>query len=112
MRAGKLRERVTIQQKTLVSDGMGGQSETWATLATVWAAVKPNIAGAREAMTGAAGQVQARTVYEVRIRYRDDIDAKMRVLWRGNTLEIESVSDPDQRQSESVLLCVAKDTQP
>lgn len=32
MHAGKLKERVIFERRTLTSDGAGGQSETWATI--------------------------------------------------------------------------------
>lgn len=111
MRSGRLRERVTIQQRTMASDGMGGQTETWSTLATVWAGVLPRQAN-REALVIAANQLQARSGFDVRIRYRDDVSPSMRVSWRGNTLEVESVSDPDQRKREIVLSCISKEAQP
>ena len=112
MQAGKLRDRLTIQQSTPTPDGMGGESVVWSTLATVWGSVIPNLARAREAMAVSGGQVQADTLYDVRIRYRNGVAATMRIVWRGNTLEIESVMDPDQHKRELVLMCVAKDVTP
>jgi SPP1 family predicted phage head-tail adaptor len=35
MNAGKLREPVTFQRRTLTSDGAGGQTESWAAIAGV-----------------------------------------------------------------------------
>ena len=39
-RLGKMRHRVEIQTETLVADGGGGGSSTWATVATVWAEMR------------------------------------------------------------------------
>lgn len=111
VRAGKLRERVTIQQRTLTSDGMGGESESWSTLATVWASVTPRT-GNREALVVAENQIQSRSVYDLHIRYRADVAVTMRVVWRGNTLEIENVVDTDQRTRQLMLTCSAKDSEP
>lgn len=60
MRAGSLRERVTIQAATTVQDAYGEPIETWANLATnptVWANVGSRASGER--FISGAEQVQA-----------------------------------------------------
>lgn len=39
--AAALKKRVTIQNRTLTSDGQGGFTETWADATTVWASLDP-----------------------------------------------------------------------
>jgi len=54
MKIGKLRHRITIQEKVTVPDGYGGVTSTWKDVATVWSSVEP-LKG-RETVRGAAGK--------------------------------------------------------
>lgn len=92
MRNGKLRHRVLIQQPTQVQDMVSGEEVPgWADVASVWASVEP--LSAREFIAAQAGQseITARVV----IRHRADIDATMRILYRGQVYNIHGVlADP------------------
>lgn len=44
-----------------------------------------------------AQQIEAQGDYTVWIRWRDDIDANMRILWRGLPLDIKSIPDQQRR---------------
>lgn len=107
MRAGTLRERVTIQSFTAVQDDYGEPIETWGNIATnptVWANVGSRASGERFISGGE--QVQATVSHTVRIRYRSDVTVKMRLIWRANrTLQIENVIDPDGRKADLILMC-------
>jgi SPP1 family predicted phage head-tail adaptor len=100
--AGLLRHRVTIQQVTEARDTFGGIERTWATLATVWAAVEP-LSG-REYL--AAKQQEAETTTRIRIRYRSGITSQMRVIWGEASYEIVSVIPDPTNARELVLMCV------
>lgn len=101
LRAGDLRHRITIQSATTGSDGQGGTTKTWATLATVWAQVRP-ISG-REAVQ--AGQMTSTLTTTVTIRSRTDVTVGQRVVHGSRTLAIASVQDPDGRSEQLALLC-------
>lgn len=101
MQAGRLRHRVALQSVALTADAVGGQTETPATVATVWAAVEAVGGTEYQAQDGVHGAL----THRVRIRYRTGITRTMRVLWGTRVLEIESVEDPDDRQRELHLLC-------
>jgi SPP1 family predicted phage head-tail adaptor len=107
MRAGTLRERVTIQASTPVQDGYGEPIDAWANLATnptVWASVMPRASGER--FIGGAEQLQATISHTVRIRYRTDVTVKMRLVWRTTRiLLIQNVVDPDGRKADMILMC-------
>ena len=60
------KDRIIIQSASLVSDGYGGQTRTWATLAGAWAIVSPG--SGRESFE--AGQLQSRVIYRFTVRYR------------------------------------------
>ena len=52
-----------------------------------------------------AQQTAAEVSHQVRMRYRDDVNAEHRVVHRGRNLNILSVTDPDERRRELILLC-------
>ena len=79
MRIGALDKRITLQSKTQVRDAMGGFTETWATVATVWA--KITTLRTTEAIINMAGTGSA--IHNVVIRYRSDITGAWRLLYRG-----------------------------
>jgi SPP1 family predicted phage head-tail adaptor len=85
--SGDLRERVTIQLPTVVTDAIGGQTESTPTnVATNLAASVESVGLGTERPQ--AGQLRSSISRLVRIRYRDDITTRMVVLWRTRTLEI------------------------
>lgn len=105
MRAGQLRERVTIQSKTTVADGEGGRTPTWSTLATVWAQVEALRMGERLQATALGSAL----VWRVVMRYRADVTPQMRLQWTpwkasaAKTLEIHGVQ-PDPRDRAALVL--------
>jgi SPP1 family predicted phage head-tail adaptor len=107
MRAGALRDRVTIQQPTTVTDTQGGRSVTWSTLAIVWANIRP----VRTVERLQAAAIGAHFDYAVTIWHRDGVTPKMRLSWRpykattAKTLEIHGVT-PIER--EGLLLDCAE----
>ena len=75
MNSGALRHSVELQSSSSVPDGMGGETTSWATVATVRAAIWP---------TSAKEQKQAATptmvaTHQVRIRFYSGIQAEWRV---------------------------------
>ena len=86
-----LRERVRIEQMSAADDGYGGQTRSWITLATVFAAVEPvySVQGERNV----ADQLQSNAGYRVRIRLRTDVTASMRLVWKTRTLVIHSIHE-------------------
>tara|TARA_R110002110_G_scaffold24174_8_gene90974 strand:+ start:1301 stop:1624 length:324 start_codon:yes stop_codon:yes gene_type:complete len=92
--AGGLRERVTIEVPTRVSDGTGGESVSWSALGTVWAEVL-SLSGSEVTQ---AERDEARGRFTVTMRHRDDVSADMRLVWRGQVLNIRGLRDPDGRR--------------
>ena len=101
MQGGRLRHRVALQSATTAKNAVGEDTRTWATFATVWAAVE--VVGGSEYQAQEA--LHASLTHRVRLRYRDDVTREQRVVWRSRELEIESVEDPDDRRRELHLLC-------
>lgn len=82
--AGLLDERVTLQQRATGLDALGQESGAWQDVATVWARVR-TLKG-RDLVAG--GSEHATYDVVVRLRYRTDVAAGMRLLWAGQPLEI------------------------
>lgn len=104
MRAGKLRHRVTIQQRTAASPTnypSGEKDASWTTYLTVWASVEP-LSG-RELF--AAQQVTSDVNVRIRMRYRDGVTAKMRVSFNSKIYDIVAVINREERNVELELLC-------
>jgi SPP1 family predicted phage head-tail adaptor len=101
MRAGDLRHRVIIEQATVTADAAGNRTETWSTLATVWAALEP--------LTGRqfveAFRTNAELTHRVRVRYRSDVIASMRVTEGSRHYAIVAVLDQGGRREEMHLMC-------
>jgi SPP1 family predicted phage head-tail adaptor len=98
--AGKLRERITIQQATERRNSLGETTLEWATFAERWASVEG--VTAREAL--GAGQLEVSITHRVRLRYVTGLTQQMRLQWRGRTLEIVSLLEHNNR-SEHELIC-------
>ncbi len=101
MRAGDLRHRVTIQQKSVTRDTYGAEVVSWTDVVTVWAEIT-DLSG-REYFD--AQKVNAEVNTKVRIRHRTDLVPTMRVVEGSRTLEVLAVIDTDGRKRETVLMC-------
>ena len=99
--AGDLRERVTIQQATATRDAYNAEVLTWSTVATVWARVLER--GGREPVL--ADRPVMLISYEVTVRDGRTITHEQRVIWRGKTLTIDTVT-PLPADGLIVLRCL------
>lgn len=95
MQAGQLRDRVVIQQKTSGTDAWGAPlPEAWADYASLWANVR-HLSGTESIKAGAdVSVVQA----SIRIRWRQDITAGMRVLHGAAVYDVEAVLPGARRE--------------
>ena len=100
MDAGRLRERVTVQQATESRNALGETVLSWSTFAERWASVEG--VSARESLT--AGQNEISITHKVQMRYLPGLTQRMRIVWRGRTLEIVSLLEHDNR-SRHELIC-------
>ncbi|MBM4021297.1 MAG: head-tail adaptor protein [Planctomycetes bacterium] len=100
MDAGKLRERVTVQQASETRNALGETLQTWSTYSTIWASVEG--VSSRESLL--AGQQEIVISHRVRMRWLDGLTQNMRLRWRNRTLDIISILERDNRR-EHELLC-------
>ena len=101
MRAGKLRQRVTIQDKSVSQNTYGEEVITYVDWATVWAAVEP-LRG-REFLEGR--QITAEVSTRIRIRYRSGISPEMRVKFGSKVYDVHSIIHIEEREREIHLMC-------
>lgn len=109
MQAGKLKHRVTIQQVTETTKPSGERSQSWGTLATVWASIVP-LSG-RELWN--ASQAQPDVTHTVTMRSggdvtRDTITPKHRILHGSRVLNVLSIRDENEDGFTLVLNCMEK----
>lgn len=98
---GELTELIEIWRPTLVNDGEGGKTQTWARIATPWAEVI-GIDG-REAVVAQA--FQGVSYYRIRIRFRTDRPkASDQIRWAGDNINIRSCADPNGDREQLLIL--------
>jgi len=100
--SGDLRHRVQLQEKSRTQDPHTGEMlDTWVTAAEVWAQVVP-LSG-REFLASSAEQSEV--TGRIVIRYRDDVDATKRFVYRGKWYAIKAVL-PDMESGIEHLTCM------
>lgn len=100
MRAGPLRHRCTLMQSQQLKRPGGGFSESWVELGRLWAEI--TIPTGR--IQTVADQLEAVVSAEIRVRYRTDIVAGMRIV-RGQQTYLVEAPLPDNDQTMLRLLC-------
>jgi len=99
MRAGTLKDRVTIQRWAAENDPTWGPSPGWNAIGDVWANVTP-VSGTEK--PDAAG-VQTTVTHRISMRYRADVTTKDRIIYRGRVLDIVSAIDAEGRRRELII---------
>lgn len=87
MRPGLLNSRVVVQQQSTTQDAVGQPLNTWSTFATLWADVR-HTSGIEAIKDSAIASVVRASI---RVRYRGDLTAAMRVIHGGTTYNIVAV---------------------
>ena len=95
LRAGDLRDRVVIQQKTSGTDAWGAPlPEAWADYASLWSNIR-FLSGTETITAGADTSIVKASI---RIRWRTDITEGMRVVHGAQTFDIEAVLYGQRRE--------------
>ena len=100
MNIGLMRERVAVQAPQELRSPTGEATLSWATAATVWASVDG--LSSRDVLQ--AQQANVIASHKVVMRFRSTVTPQYRLLWRGKTLEIVSVSPRDDRTRLELLV--------
>lgn len=89
LNAGELNQRVTLQQKSVVKNSLSEEIVTWVDEATFSCSALP--LHGREFTAGA--QIQGSADVRFVCRYRTDVQAGKRLVWRGAPYDIRNVAD-------------------
>lgn len=100
MNIGTMKERVALQAPQEMRSPTGEATLSWVTEATVWASVDG--LSSRDILQ--AQQASVIASHKIVIRYRATVNPQYRILWRGKTLEIASVSERDNRTRLELLV--------
>lgn len=96
----EMRDRVTIQARTVTQGAAGAPALAWSDVATVWAKVEP-LDGTEQQQ---AGRVAADMTHRVTVRYYAGLTPKHRLLLGSRALNISSVSDVDNRRRQHTIM--------
>ena len=92
-------QMITFQRKTRVADGMGGYTETWADVYSVWAAVK--------AKAGREGRDEGRTnatfVTTFTVYTMADLSELDRIVWNSERYNIRGILRQGERPLTTVI---------
>lgn len=102
---GDLRHRLTLEEAQRVSDGAGGHTETWVSVAAVWAAMRPS--GGGEGVD--SGRLAGRVSHVITLRYRDGVTPAMRFRQDTRVFHILAAIDEDARHHWLRCLCEERD---
>jgi SPP1 family predicted phage head-tail adaptor len=89
---GRFRSELVLEQVNDVSDGMGGEVETWSAVATLFAHVEP--VSAKSAF--GADQTLETVTHLVTLRQGEDVRSGMRFTKDTRMFDILTVYDPDE----------------
>ncbi|MEQ8480017.1 MAG: phage head closure protein [Hoeflea sp.] len=103
---GRLSTRLRLESPADEGDGQGGVDGGWTVIADLWGRVEPLRAVPREE----AGAAIAPVIHRVTIRHRQDVCQDMRFVFRGRSLLVRAVRDPDE--SRRYLICDCEETRP
>lgn len=92
--AGKLDRRIALQEKTASKDALGGLTESWVTIANVWAQYLTG--GGSERFSSA--QIYAETQARFRIRWMASITPEHRIVYDGKEWDILSVDEIGRKE--------------
>ena len=95
-----MNHRITIEQRTAGEDAIGQPVDTWQTVAELWANVR-YLSGLSAIKAGADVSINK---VSVRIRHRTGLNAGMRVMYDGQTFDIQAVL-PDEKRQFVDLVC-------
>lgn len=103
---GALRRRLVLEAPVSTSDGLGGTTQTFETVAALWAQVEW-LAGGERWRRGRPEQV---ATHRITMRWRAGVDAGQRLRDGERRFDIRSVADPDG--SRRRLVCHVQEVSP
>lgn len=97
-----MKKRVTLQAPARVSDNQGGYTESFTSVATLWASIEP--ANGYEKFQ--AGQNETPITHKVLMRYDSRITTAKRLLYGSRVFEIKECLNIKEENAFLKLLCI------
>jgi SPP1 family predicted phage head-tail adaptor len=102
--SGRLNRPITIEAQSTAPDSFGQPQQTWATVLSTWAGI--GVVTSKEVYALGAG-FTSQVTHKITMRFPTPaITTAMRVVYRGRTFIIQTVSDPDEDRREMHLICL------
>lgn len=98
--AGILSERITLQAPTETRNRMGEVKLEWSDVATVWGSIQ----GLTTRDLLQAQQANVIATHRVVLRYYEGLTHEYRIVWRGRTMEVASVTERENRTRHELLV--------
>jgi SPP1 family predicted phage head-tail adaptor len=105
VRVGDLRHRVIIESAMRTSDGAGGSTTEWNTVAEVWAAIWSRTADESFTLDRVAGTAS----HDIWIRHRSDVTPAMRFRCGARIFDILGAIDVEDRNAWLKCPCSERD---
>ena len=105
MRAGRLRHRIEIQERQGPKNLLGGVSDNWVTIATVWASIEPMTIKDYLSSDAQIADLHGKIV----MRFNQIIRSDHRILYEGRILEIQGQPiNLGQRNKETQVMYIER----
>ncbi len=98
---GRLRYKVELQSATNSSDGAGGYTSSFNTIASLFADIRPSSGDESYRQ----GKVQDKTTHKIYIRHRNDVKTNYRISYDQRIFNIKSILNIDERNRFIELTC-------
>lgn len=92
--------RLVIRQATTTTEATGQVTQSWSTVATVWASIHP----VKAEETWRDEQLRATVTHKITIAYRADVTPQMRGTYGGRTFRFISVVNRDEANVELEIM--------
>lgn len=93
--ASSLNRKIDIQSVSQTTDGAGGYTEAWATVASVWASIEPASGGEK----WVAMQTETHTTHIIMCRYQSVITTAKRILYGTRVFDIVEVINVEENNT-------------
>ena len=104
MDAGRLKDRIVIQQKSITYDSLGAPIDSWYTFDTVWSEFAPAMGNEKLI----AAQIRDTQTFIVTIRHLDGLNTTMRIQFGGVNYDIKNIEESVIRRKDFIKITCVK----
>ncbi|KJR48406.1 hypothetical protein UF75_1204 [Desulfosporosinus sp. I2] len=106
MNIGELRNRLEIQHYVRLENEVGEEVKLWQLYVKLWAKFETSRVKEQKLE---AGKATGSVVHKIVIRYRNDLDSTMRVVYKGKNYNINHVVNDKEQNIETHLFCTLRE---